>query len=113
MKKERWILLHELSDDDKVWAGTIVRLDNVMLTPDDTILCYDYLVSYINGDSEYLQLTCLTAGEAGNILCVLKKDLPNHFALGAELKRMLAGESVAVKFEDNVSRTPGESGEID
>jgi len=97
--KEQWVSLNELSDDEQIWAGTVIRLDNVMFTPDDSVLCYDYLVSYINGDSEYLQLTCLTAGEAGNILCVLKKDLPNHYALGAELKRMLAGESVSVNIE--------------
>ena len=97
--KEQWLSINEISDEEKIWAGTIIRLENVTDMPGYSMTNFDYLISYIFGNSEYLQLSCLTAGEAGNILCVLKKDLPNHYALGAELKRMLGCENVSVKFE--------------
>jgi len=99
LNSEKWIPLYKLTDDMKIWAGTIVRLNNVMFTPDDRVRCYDYIVSFIYDNDEHLQLTCITQGEAGNILCVLKKDMPNHYALGTELKRMLSGEDVAIKME--------------
>lgn len=100
MSTDKWIPIHELDDNAKIWAGTLVRIDNLMFSPDETTYCYDDLVSFIYDNAEYLQLTCLTQGEAGNIMCVLKKDLPNHYALGSELKRMVGFESASVRLEE-------------
>jgi len=92
-----WLPLANLNDDTKIWAGTKVRIYNVGLNvsnkSDDY---YDYLVSFIYGNNDFLQLTCLSQGEAGNIICVIKKDSPNHFATGKELKRMIGMDNTWV-----------------
>lgn len=59
----------------------------------------EYLLSYIYGHSDALQLTCLTQGEAGNIGGVIPKDLPNHYALAQTLKTWLTGVYSEVLFE--------------
>jgi hypothetical protein len=100
MRKNKWIPLKDVKDEDKIWPGSKVRLYNVGLNvskkSDDY---YDYLVSYIYGNHEFLQLTNLSQGEAGNILCVVKKDLPNHYSLGKTLKVMIDNNDCYVFFE--------------
>ena len=95
-----WIPLKNIKNGEKVWVGTKVRLYNVGLNvenkQDDY---YDYLVSFIYGNNEYLQLTNLSQGEAGNIICVLQKDLPNHYATAKTLKHMIGLENSFVLFE--------------
>jgi len=59
------------SDDTQIWSGTIVRVFGVNNCKEDF---YDYIVSFIYDNTDYLQLTCLTQGEGGNILCVLKQN---------------------------------------
>jgi len=61
---------------------------------------YDYIVSFIYDNTDYLQLTCLTQGEGGNILCVLKTEPNSNYSLGRELKRMMddGTNSVFVNF---------------
>ena len=89
--------ISQLNDNAKIWSGTIVRLYNIGLNVSDNSKdYYEYLISEIYGNNEYLQLTCLSQGEAGNIICVLKKDLPNHYALGKELKRMMDIENTFI-----------------
>ncbi|MDQ0360768.1 hypothetical protein [Breznakia pachnodae] len=89
LRKENWIPIKDISDDMIIWSGSKVRLFNVFeeSKKEDTYL--EYLVCYIYGNNDYLQLTCLSQGEAGNIICVIKKDKPNHYSTGKELKRMM------------------------
>lgn len=94
MEDAKWIPLGNIEGDEKIWAGTKVRLYNVGLNGKDKQEdYYEYLVSFIHGNDEYLQLTNLSQGEAGNILCVLAKDLPNHYAIGKTLKYMVGVEN--------------------
>lgn len=100
MEKSEWIPLKAISDDCKIWAGTRVRLHNVGLNVvDKNNDYYEYLVSFIYGNAVYLQLTNLSQGEAGNIICVIEKDLPNHYSLGKTLKHMMGQENTFVLFE--------------
>ncbi len=100
METEAWIPLIDIEDDGKIWAGTKVRLYNVGLNVKDKSLDYfDYLVSYIYDNNDYLQLTNLSQGEAGNIICVIKKDSPNHYALGKSLKEMMGLENTYLLLE--------------
>ncbi|WP_370452538.1 hypothetical protein [Lysinibacillus sp. SGAir0095] len=69
---------------------------NVKDTKDDY---FEYLVSYIYDNEEFLQLTNLSPGEAGNIICILEKDLPNYYALGKTLKKMMGLENTFVLEE--------------
>lgn len=95
-----WIPLINISDDEKIWAGTKLRLYNVGLNVRNKQNdYYDYLVSFIYDNQEYLQLTNLSNGKAGNILCVIRKDNPNHYSLGKSLKEMVGLENTCVKFE--------------
>jgi hypothetical protein len=87
LRKENWISIKGISDDMKIWSGSKVRLYNVFEGYKDKYL--EYLVCYIYGNNDYLQLTCLSQGEEGNIICVIKKDTPNHYSSGKELKRMM------------------------
>ncbi|GLX66873.1 hypothetical protein [Paenibacillus glycanilyticus] len=99
MERSDWIPLRNINDDKKIWAGTKVRLYNVGLNViDKADDYYDYLVSFIYDNVEYLQLTNLSQGEAGNIICVIKKDTPNHYALGKTLKEMMGLEYTFVLF---------------
>ena len=90
-----WIPLSKLDDNIKIWAGARIRLYGINDNAEDY---YEYLVSFIYANSEYLQLVCLSQGEAGNIICVLKKDLPNHYALGKELKHMMGLANTFIAF---------------
>ncbi|CAH1193919.1 IS1595 family transposase ISBwe1 [Paenibacillus auburnensis] len=100
MEATKWIPLANIEDDYKIWAGTKVRLFNVGLNVKGEIAdYYDYLVSYIYANDDYLQLTNLSEGEAGNIICVIKKDKPNHYALGKTLKDMMGIENAFVLME--------------
>lgn len=87
LRKENWISIKDISDDMIIWSGSKVRLYNVFEGYKDKYL--EYLVCYIYDNNDYLQLTCLSQGEEGNIICVIKKDKPNHYSTGKELKRMM------------------------
>ncbi len=53
--------ISQLSNNIKIWSGTIVRLHNVGLNiSDKSEDYYEYLISEIYGNPEYLQLTCLS-----------------------------------------------------
>ncbi|MEH7348718.1 hypothetical protein [Gottfriedia acidiceleris] len=102
MGKSNWIPMEKINDVDKIWAGTKVRLYNVGLNvKDKKDDYYDYLVSYIYENDEYLQLTNISQGKAGYFICVLQKELPNHYALGKTLKNMMGIEDTFVRFEFN------------
>ena len=94
-----WISLSELKDDEKIWPGRKIRLYNIGLNVENRADDYlEYMASFIYNNDEHLQLTCLSQGEEGNIICVLEKDLPNHYALGKELKRMMGIENTFIKI---------------
>ncbi|MGM1047780.1 hypothetical protein SAMN05661091_2930 [Paenibacillus uliginis N3/975] len=100
METDVWIPLINIEDDRKIWVGTKVRLYNVGLNVKDKSLdYYDYLVSNIYDNNDYLQLTNLSKGEAGNIICVIKKDSLHHYALGKSLKEMMESENTYVLLE--------------
>ncbi|RDU38650.1 hypothetical protein DRW41_03555 [Neobacillus piezotolerans] len=100
MESSKLIPLATINDEYKVWAGTRVRLYNVGLNieekKDDY---YEYLVSFIYGNENFLQLTNLSLGEAGNILCVLEKDFPNQYALDKNLKYMMGLENTFILID--------------
>ena len=92
--------MSEIEDEEKIWRGCQVRLYNVGLNVEDKKDdFYDYLVSEIYGNAEYFQLTCISPYKAGNIICVIKKELPSQYALGRELKRMMGIKDTFVNIE--------------
>jgi hypothetical protein len=100
VERSDWIPVRNISDDEKIWVGTRVRLYHVglnVINKDDDY--YEYMVSFIFDNEEHLQIINLTQGEAGNIFCVIKKDTPNHYALGKTLKAKLGLENTFVLFE--------------
>jgi hypothetical protein len=100
VEASKWIPVANIEDDSKIWAGTRVRLFNAgLMVKDKQTDYYDYLVSYIYANDDYLQLTNLSKGEAGNIICVIQKDKPNHYALGKTLKDMIGTENSYVLME--------------
>ncbi|MDU0202110.1 hypothetical protein ACYEXS_26845 [Paenibacillus sp. MAH-36] len=100
MQRADWIPLRNISDNEKIWAGTKVRIYNVGLNVSNKNHdYYEYLVSFIFDNDEHLQLTNLTQGKAGNILCVVKKHTPSHYSLGKTLKAMIGLENTFVFFE--------------
>ena len=101
MMNNGWITVQEVEDDTQIWAGTVVRVFTEELNKDNLEgNFYDYIVSFIYDNNEYLQLTCLTQGEGGNIVCVLQTEPNSNYSLGKELKRMMddGTNSVFVKF---------------
>lgn len=62
---------------------------------------YDYIVSFIFDDNDYLQLTCLAKGEGGNIICVLQTEPGANYSHGKELKRMMDDGKNAVFLNFN------------
>ncbi|MCY7580440.1 hypothetical protein [Bacillus altitudinis] len=96
-----WISVQEVENDTQIWAGTVVRVFTEELNKDNLEgNFYDYIVSFIYDNNEYLQLTCLTQGEGGNIVCVLQTEPDSNYSLGKELKRMMddGTNPVFVKF---------------
>ncbi len=96
-----WIPIKKIPDDTKIWSGTIVRVFGVSLNKDNyEENFYDYIVSFIYDNTNYLQLTCLAKGEGGNIICVLQTEPNSNYSLGKELKRMMddGTNSCFVKF---------------
>lgn len=95
-----WKHLINISNDEKIWVGTKIRFFNIGLNVTDKEHdYYDYLISYIYDNNDFLQLTNLSQGEAGNILCVIPKDKPNHYSLGKSLKEMVGLENTYVLYE--------------
>lgn len=75
MMNNDWISVLEIEDDTQIWTGTVVRVFTEELNKDNLEgNFYDYIVSFIYDNNEYLQLTCLTQGEGGNIVCVLQTE---------------------------------------
>ncbi|MCM3629791.1 hypothetical protein M3194_20845 [Paenibacillus glycanilyticus] len=100
MQTNVWIPISNISDAEKIWSGTRIRLFNVGLNVTNKENdYYDYLVSYIYDNDDLLQLTNLSQGKAGNILCVIPKDKPNHYSMGKSLKEMVGLENTYVCFE--------------
>lgn len=97
MLKNDWIPVREISEETQIWSGTIVRVFGVNNSEKEF---YDYIVSFIYDNNDYLQLTCLSQGEGGNIICVLQTEPSSNYSLGRELKRMMddGTDSVFVNF---------------
>lgn len=93
MTTEVWIPIDEIQDQEPIWAGAKIRIYQEQEHP------MEYLLSYIYGNSNELQLTCLTSGESGNIGGVIAKDLPNHYVLAQTLKTFLTGVYSEIRFE--------------
>lgn len=100
MDTSKRIPLSNINDDEEIWAGARVRLYNVGFNREDKDNdYYEYIISYIYDNDNFLQLTNLTTGKAGYIICVIEKDLPNKFALGITLKQRLGLENTFFKSE--------------
>ena len=95
-----------LNDKDKIYSGAIIRFYNKdKAIAEDCCLCInptDYIVSEIYSNHNYFQLTCLSKGEEGNILCVLESQ--QHYTLGKEIKRMLTSDlyEVLINFDPKI-----------
>ncbi|WP_172198718.1 hypothetical protein [Saccharibacillus qingshengii] len=99
MNTNVWVPLEKLQDMDPIWAGTTVRLYGVGLhVTDKSEDYYDYLVSYIYDNNEYLQLTNLSPGKAGNIICVIQMDQPHYYARAGNLKERIGIENTYVRM---------------
>ncbi|MGE6505251.1 hypothetical protein [Bacillus cereus] len=90
--------LSNVDDDEEIWAGARVRLYNVDMNREENNF-YEYIISYIYDNTNYLQLTNLTTGKAGYIICVIEKELPNNYALGRTLKQRIGLENTYFRFE--------------
>ncbi len=100
MDTSKWIPLSNIRDDEEIWAGARVRLYNVGFNAADKENdYYEYIISYIYDNNNFLQLTNLTTGKAGYVICVIEKDMPNNFASGKTLKHRLSLENTYIKFE--------------
>lgn len=86
MLNSDWIPIRKISDETQIWAGTVVRVFGMNTNKEEF---YDYIVSYIFDNTDYLQLTCLAKGEGGNIISVLQTEPNSNYSLGRELKRMM------------------------
>ncbi|EEM82801.1 hypothetical protein [Bacillus thuringiensis] len=89
--------LSNVDDDEEIWVGARVRLYNVGMNRENNF--YEYIISYIYDNTNYLQLTNLTTGKAGYIICVIEKELPNNYALGRTLKQRIGLENAYFRFE--------------
>ncbi|HDV8362158.1 MULTISPECIES: hypothetical protein [Bacillus] len=89
--------LSNVDDDEEIWVGARVRLYNVGMNRENNF--YEYIISYIYDNTNYLQLTNLTTGKAGYIICVIEKELPNNYALGRTLKQRIGLENTYFRFE--------------
>lgn len=95
-----WRLIEELKDDDKIYAGALIRFYNKDKAISDGAALWveptDYIVSSIYANTDYFQLTCLSKGEEGNIVCVLERQAA--YTLGREVKRMLYSDLYEVSI---------------
>ncbi len=102
-----WKQIEDLKDDDKIYSGALIRFYNKEKAIGEAaslpINPTDYIISEIYGNNDYLQLTCISQGEGGNIGSVLK-SLNGHYTLGAEIKRMLVSDlyQVLINFEAEI-----------
>ncbi|WP_221637611.1 hypothetical protein [Listeria booriae] len=93
MNNEKWFSLKEIDYSFQIWSGAVVRVYEGSEYEENYL---DYIVSFIYDNIDYLQLTCLSKGEEGNIVCVLKKVVGEHYVLGEELKKMMDYENQVV-----------------
>lgn len=85
-----WILIDDLNDIDKIPSGSAFRLfatkegmKNGYWTPKGGL---EYILIDIPGNEMFL--SCLSDGEQGNTMCLLKKH-GRSYVTGKEVKRML------------------------
>lgn len=85
MENETWIPIAKVKDEEEIYLGTVVRIYDIL----DSSIYYDYIVSSIFGNDHYLQLTCFTQGEGGNIGCIIRLQEGKAQSSGKELKKVL------------------------
>jgi len=92
-----------LTDRDDLTIGLIIRLEGGASSLPQGLRFYDYIVSFIYDNNDFLQLTCLAQGEGGNIICILQREPNTNYSLGIELKRMMDDGTnlVFVNFSPN------------
>ncbi len=84
---EEWFDLSDIKDDHLIWSGTLIRV----YLDSNPQKYYDYIISEIFNNQDYFQLTCISSGKAGYILCVLKIESSHQkAATGKELQKMLS-----------------------
>lgn len=65
-----------------MWRGTRIRLYNVGLNVEKKEEdYYEYMLSEIYNNREYFQLVGYSGYKVVALLCVLKKETPEHYAL--------------------------------
>lgn len=100
MDNSKWMPLSNVDDEEEIWAGARVRLYNVGMNREDKENdFYECIISYTYDNNNYLQLTNLTTGKAGYIICVIEKELPNNYALGKTLKQRIGLKNTYFRFE--------------
>ncbi len=77
LDNSKWMPLSNVDDEEEIWAGARVRLYNVDMNREDKENnFYEYIISYIYDNNNYLQLTNLTRGKCR--LCYLLSLKKNY-----------------------------------
>ncbi|WP_088044674.1 hypothetical protein [Bacillus sp. EAC] len=96
---ERSIPLANIKHSKKLWRGTRIRLYNIGAYENKEDDFYEYILTEIYDNREYYQFVGYSGHKAGALLCVLKKEIPEHYVLGKTLKEMVGLEDTFILFE--------------
>lgn len=98
MKKEP---ISEIDDKTKFYRGTRFRKYEVglnVVNPEDDF--YEYMLTIVPGESEYLLLTCVEGYKAGNPLAFVKTEPNKWFVTAKSLKWSMGIENVYLLKEE-------------
>lgn len=89
-----WINVKDIADGAKFYAGAAIRimpapcgLAEGNFIPKNGLVC---LISCNASDKSYFNCVYLSAGEEGNVICHLEREV--NCVLGSEIKRMFESE---------------------
>lgn len=98
MKK---VPISEIDDTTKFYRGTRFRQYNVGLNvenPKDDY--YEYMLTIVPGESEFLLLTCVEGYKAGNPLAFVKTEPNEWFVTAKSVKNSMGIENVYLLSEE-------------
>lgn len=90
-----------IDDKTKFYRGTRFRQYEVGLNvsnPEDDY--YEYMLTIVPGESEYLLLTCVEGYKAGNPLALVKTEPNEWYVLATSIKRSMGIENVYLLNEE-------------
>ena len=89
MLKNKWIPLADIDDKMEIWKGNRFRQYNVGLNVTDKKQdYYEYMLTEIPGEKQFMLLTCVEGYKAGSALTYVKtvKDVNKFIIEGSEIK---------------------------